>query len=107
MIVRYKQNFLTIFRKLKVALMDLVPIIVVVVFFQSVVIQQPFPQIGEVIFGFLFVIVGLMLFVEGLKIGLFPVGEAMAYALAKKGSLIWLLIFPSLLVFLQQLPNLH
>lgn len=79
--------------------MDLIPIIVVVVFFQSVVIQQPFPQIGEVIFGFLFVIVGLMLFIEGLEIGLFPIGESMAYALAKKGSLSWLLIFSFVLGF--------
>jgi hypothetical protein len=99
MILRYKHNILTIFGRLKVALMDLVPIIVVVVFFQSVVIQQPFPQIWEVIFGFLFVILGLMLFVEGLKIGLFPIGEAMAYALAKKGSLTWLLIFSFALGF--------
>jgi hypothetical protein len=79
--------------------MDLVPIIVVVVFFQSVVIRQPFPQIGEVIVGFLFVIVGLMLFIEGLEIGLFPIGETMAYALAKKGSLMWLLIFSFVLGF--------
>ena len=79
--------------------MDLIPIIVVVVFFQSVVIRQPFPQIGEVIFGFLFVIVGLMLFIEGLEIGLFPIGESMAYALAKKGSLVWLLIFSFALGF--------
>jgi len=79
--------------------MDLIPIIVVVVFFQSVVIRQPFPQIGEVIFGFLFVIVGLMLFIEGLEIGLFPIGESMAYALAKKGSLVWLLIFSFVLGF--------
>ena len=79
--------------------MDLIPIIVVVVFFQSVVIQQPFPQIGEVIFGFLFVIVGLMLFIEGLEIGLFPMGESMAYALAKKGSLVLLLIFSFALGF--------
>jgi hypothetical protein len=86
-------------RKLKLAFMDLIPIIVVVVFFQSVVIQQPLPQIGEVIFGFLFVVVGLMLFVEGLKIGLFPIGEALAYALAKKGSLVWLLIFSFALGF--------
>ncbi|PLX14633.1 MAG: DUF1538 domain-containing protein [Marinilabiliales bacterium] len=73
--------------------MDLIPIIVVVVFFQSVVIRQPFPQIGEIIFGFLFVVIGLMLFIEGLEIGLFPIGETMAYALAKKGSLFWLMIF--------------
>ena len=79
--------------------MDLIPIIVVVVFFQSVVIRQPFPQIGEVIFGFLFVRVGLMLFIEGLEIGLFPIGESMAYALAKKGSLVWLLIFSFALGF--------
>jgi len=79
--------------------MDLIPIIAVVVFFQSVVIRQPFPHIGEVIFGFVFVIIGLMLFVEGLEISLFPIGEAMAYSLAKKGSLLWLMIFAFVLGF--------
>lgn len=79
--------------------MDLFPIIVVVVFFQTVVIRQPFPELVEVIFGFLFVIVGLMLFIEGLEIGLFPIGETMAYALAKKGSLLWLMIFSFALGF--------
>lgn len=79
--------------------MDLIPIIMVVVFFQSIVIRQPFPQIGEVIIGLLFVIIGLMLFIEGLEIGLFPIGESMAYALAKKGSLLWLLIFSFVLGF--------
>ena len=33
-----------------------------------------------------------MLFVEGLEMGLFPIGETMAYALTKKGSLFWLLV---------------
>lgn len=97
--MRYKHHILEILRKLKRALIDLVPIIAVVVFFQTVVIQQPFPQVGEIIFGFLFVIVGLMLFVEGLEIGLFPIGEAMALALAKKGSLMWLMIFSFVLGF--------
>ena len=97
--MRYKRYILLILRKLKAALIDLIPIIAVVVFFQSVVIRQPFPQIGEVIFGFVFVIIGLMLFVEGLEIGLFPIGETMAYALAKKGSLMWLMIFSFALGF--------
>lgn len=91
--MRYKHYILTILRKFKLALTDLIPIIVVIVFFQVVVIRQPFPQIGEVIFGFLFVVVGLMMFIEGLEIGLFPIGETMAYALAKKGSILWLMIF--------------
>jgi hypothetical protein len=40
-----------------------------------------------------------MLFVQGLEMGLFPIGEAMAQALARKGSLFWLLIFAFLLGF--------
>ncbi|WP_425237891.1 DUF1538 family protein [Ulvibacterium sp.] len=95
----YKAYILDISKKLWAAVTDLIPIIVVVVFFQTAVIQQPFPEIGEVIIGILFVIIGLMLFIEGLEIGLFPIGEAMAYALAKKGSLFWLLIFSFALGF--------
>lgn len=95
----HKAYILDISKKLWAAVTDLIPIIVVVVFFQTVVVQQPFPEIGEVIIGILFVIVGLMLFIEGLEIGLFPIGEAMAYALAKKGSLFWLLIFSFALGF--------
>jgi hypothetical protein len=45
------------------------------------------------------VIVGLMLFVEGLEMGLFPIGENLSYALAKKGSVFWLLSFAFLLGF--------
>ncbi len=40
-----------------------------------------------------------MLFIEGLEMGLFPIGESMAYALAKKGSLFWLMVFSFLLGF--------
>lgn len=95
----YKNQLVIIFKKLKEATADLLPIILVVVFFQMVVIKQPFPEIGEIIIGVLFVIVGLMLFIEGLEMGLFPIGEAMANALAKKGSLFWLMIFSFALGF--------
>ncbi|RLD25802.1 MAG: DUF1538 domain-containing protein [Bacteroidetes bacterium] len=97
--MRYRKFILLILKKLWAAVTDLIPIIVVVVFFQSVVIRQPFPEIGDVIFGILLVIVGLMLFIEGLEIGLFPIGETMAYALAKKGSLLWLMVFSFALGF--------
>ncbi|MEE4260601.1 MAG: DUF1538 domain-containing protein [Bacteroidales bacterium] len=89
----YKSYISTITRKLRAAVADLLPIVLVVVFFQVIVIRQPFPHVWDVILGILFVVVGLMLFVEGLEIGLFPIGETMAYALAKKGSLLWLMIF--------------
>jgi len=88
-----------ILKKLKGALTDLLPIILVIAFFQIVVLQQPLPQMGEVLFGALLVVAGLTLFVQGLEMGLFPIGEAMAQALARKGSLFWLLAFAFALGF--------
>jgi hypothetical protein len=85
--------------KLKTAFFDLLPILIVVSFFQIVVFQQPFPNLVEILTGFIFVVLGLMLFVEGLEMGLFPVGENLSYALVKKGSLFWLLLFSFLLGF--------
>jgi hypothetical protein len=85
--------------KLKASIFDLLPIIIVVSFFQIVVLQQPFPNLNEIIIGLFFVVIGLMLFVEGLEIGLFPIGENLSYTLAKKGSLFWLLSFSFLLGF--------
>ncbi|MCG8551085.1 MAG: DUF1538 domain-containing protein [Desulfobacterales bacterium] len=91
--------FRLIVTKLKRAFMDLVPIILVIAFFQTLVLKQPLPQMGEVIFGALLVVAGLTLFVEGLEMGLFPIGESMATALARKGSIFWLLCFAFALGF--------
>jgi hypothetical protein len=88
-----------IVNKLKTSFYDLLPIIIVVTFFQIVVLQQPFPNFFEILIGLAFVTLGLMLFVEGLEIGLFPIGENLSYTLAKKGSLFWLLLFSFLLGF--------
>ena len=85
--------------KLKASFYDLLPIIIVVSFFQIVVLQQPFPNLEEILIGLIFVVLGLMLFVEGLEIGLFPIGENLSYTLAKKGSVFWLLSFAFLLGF--------
>lgn len=80
-------------QKLKEALRDLLPIILVISVFQLAVLRQPFPDLLEVLIGAVLVVVGLMLFVQGLEMGLFPIGEAVAVAFARKGSLAWLLIF--------------
>jgi hypothetical protein len=85
--------------KLKASFFDLLPIVLVVSFFQVVVLRQPFPNLFEILVGLVFVVLGLMLFVEGLEIGLFPIGENLSYTLAKKGSLFWLLLFSFLLGF--------
>jgi uncharacterized membrane protein (DUF2068 family) len=78
---------------------DLLPIFLVIGFFQIVVLQQPIPNLWEILMGTFFVLLGLTLFVQGLEIGLFPLGETLAYAFAKKGSLAWLLVFAFALGF--------
>jgi hypothetical protein len=88
-----------ILRRFGVALRDLLPIILVIVAFQMLVLRQPFPDVAGMIVGTLFVVIGLMFFVQGLEMGLFPIGEEMAYAFAQKGSLTWLLVFGFLLGF--------
>ncbi len=86
-------------KKLKNAFTDLLPIILVIAFFQIIVLRQPLPQMGEVLFGSVLIVAGLALFIQGLEMGLFPIGEAMANALARKGSTTWLLIFSFALGF--------
>ena len=72
---------------------DLLPIILVIVFFQFFVLQQPLPNIAQILLGVLFVVLGLTFFIHGLEQGLFPIGESMATAFARKGSLFWLIMF--------------
>lgn len=84
---------------MRASLQDLAPIFIVIAFFQLVILQQPLPDILGLLYGAVLVLVGLTLFVMGLELGLFPIGETMAYNLAHKGSLFWLLTFAFALGF--------
>ncbi|RMG59995.1 MAG: DUF1538 domain-containing protein [Gammaproteobacteria bacterium] len=78
---------------------DLLPIIGVIAFFQLLVLGQPIPQLFDLLFGTLLVVLGLTFFVYGLEMGLFPIGESLAQSFARKGSLTWLLVFAFALGF--------
>jgi len=78
---------------------DLTPIVLVIALFQLLVLRQPFPDLGSVLIGLVLVLLGLAFFVRGLDLGLFPLGESMAHAFARKGSLGWLLVFSFALGF--------
>jgi len=86
-------------RSLVSSLRDLAPVIIVVVFFQLAVLQQPLPNLVQLLTGILMVVLGLTFFINGLEMGLFPVGESLAHALARKGSLFWLIVFAFTLGF--------
>lgn len=81
------------------SLRDLTPIVLVIMVFQLFVIRQPVDGVTSLLFGGLLVVAGLSFFIFGLRIALFPVGEEIAYALARKGSATWLFVFSFLLGF--------
>jgi len=72
---------------------DIAPIVFVVAFFELVVLRQPVPNLGQILYGAVMVVLGLALFVRGLEMALFPIGESMAQGFVRKGSLAWLLLF--------------
>lgn len=80
-------------KKLFSAFMDVLPIILVIAFFQIFVIQKPFPNLQETLLGVVLVIIGLLIFIEGLETALFPLGERMANQFAVKGNLWWIIFF--------------
>lgn len=75
------------------SLRDLLPIIIVIGLFQALVFQRPVENVGQLFVGMLLVVLGLTLFVLGLELGLFPLGEQMAYDFARKGNVFWLTVF--------------
>jgi hypothetical protein len=81
------------FGDLKNSFRDLLPIILVVAFFQIAIVRAVPENLSSIIIGLFIVAVGLALFIRGLEIGIFPIGENLATDFAKKGSLFWLLAF--------------
>ncbi len=87
------------YNTLKNSIRDLSPIILVVALFQVLVVGQPMPDLTGMVIGVVFVVIGMTLFVRGLELALFPIGESLAFDFARKGSVLWLLIFAFALGF--------
>jgi len=94
-----KALLLQFMRTLRQSAQDLLPIVLVIGFFQLVVLRQAVPQMGQIFAGAVMVLIGLTLFVQGLKMALFPLGEEMAYSFVKRGELWLLLLFAFTLGF--------
>jgi hypothetical protein len=59
-------------------MLDVLPIVAVLAFFQIAVIRQKPANLKRIVTGFLYVLLGLTLFLVGLEEALFPIGEIMA-----------------------------
>jgi hypothetical protein len=78
---------------------DLAPIVFVIGFFEFAVLQQVPEGLFGILVGVVLVVIGLTFFIYGLELALFPIGDALAVALARKGSVFLLLTFAFLLGF--------
>jgi nitrogen regulatory protein PII len=76
-------SFIAILKGLLGVVLDVVPILGVIVFFQYAILKKPIENLKEVLIGFGLVILGLDAFIVGLDMGLFSVGETMAFELTQ------------------------
>ena len=94
-----KNSLIALSKDALFSLRDLAPIALVIAVFQLFVVREPVDGMVTLLFGGLLVVVGLSFFIFGLRIALFPIGEGLAHALAKKGSAFWLFVFAFVLGF--------
>lgn len=66
---------------------DVLPIALVIVVAQVFVLRRSVPDVGRVVLGFVYVVAGLAVFLVGLELGLFPLGQKMARQLASPAFL--------------------
>ena len=61
---------------------DVAPVVGLLLFFQLVVLRKRVPNWKRMVLGFVFVLLGLALFLYGLETALFPIGKTMARQLS-------------------------
>lgn len=70
-----------IWQTLLTTITDVLPIAAILFGFQFAIIRKPIPNVAKVLAGFVWVLVGLSLFLIGLEWALFPLGKLMAQQL--------------------------
>jgi len=96
---KLKEALITLAKDALGSIRDLLPIVLVISAFQLFVFREPVDNLVSIAYGALLVVAGLTFFIYGLRLALFPIGEALAHALARKGSVFWLIVFAFMLGF--------
>lgn len=84
---------------LKEVVLAVLPISLVVILLQVFLVHLPWDLFARFIIGAVMVLAGLLLFLQGVKVGLLPMGEAVGSELPKHGSMIFMLVFAFILGF--------
>ena len=76
----------TAFLTLMATLRDVLPIVLVVIVFQFLVLRRALANPARVLTGFAFVVLGIVLFLIGLEMAIFPLGRGMAEQLIEQAT---------------------
>lgn len=68
---------------------DILPIAAIIIGFQLLVIRKPLAHPKKTLVGFIYVLLGIAFFLEGLEMALFPLGKLMATQLTTPAFLGW------------------
>ena len=94
-----KRYIFSFFEDLQGALIDLSIIVGIIMFYQFAILQTVPDNLPDMMVGMMFVAIGLALFLRGLEVGIFPLGEDLSQQLAKMKSRIWLILFAFVIGF--------
>ena len=95
----YTFSFSNVFMELINTIKDVMPILVVIFFFQYIIIKKPVAHLHKIITGIVMVILGLYAFIIGLEMGLFPIGESIAFQLTNMNNYLLIYLFAFLIGF--------
>ena len=87
------------FEDLRGSLFDLSIIIGIVFFYQFAILQTVPDDLPSIFIGLMLVAVGLALFLRGLELGIFPLGEDLSQQLSKLSTRTWVIVFAFVIGF--------
>ncbi len=87
------------FEDLRGSLFDLSIIIGIVFFYQFAILQTVPDDLPSIFVGLTLVAVGLALFLRGLELGIFPLGEDLSQQLSKLSTRTWVIVFAFVIGF--------
>lgn len=76
---------------------SVLPVILYLIFFQTVILDLPLADSSIISFGMALVILGLAFFMEGLLLGIMPLGEIIGFKLPIKSGIFTIIVFSFIL----------
>lgn len=87
------------FEDLRGSLIDLSIIVGIIAFYQFAILQIVPDNLPSMVIGLMLVALGLALFLRGLELGIFPLGEDLSQRLAQMSTRVWIVIFAFVIGF--------